>query len=126
MQHLDRLAVLVDVRTQAEWSYVGVPDLSALSRQPLLIEWQSFPSGAVNPAFGEELAGLLGPDRRDVPVLFICRSGARSKAAAIALTGQGFTRCYNISSGFEGDLDSQRHRGSRNGWKAAGLPWAQS
>lgn len=121
-------AQLVDVRTLAEWSFVGLPDLSSLGRRVHCIEWQSFPEGAVNPAFAGEAAKAVtaaGADK-DTPVLMLCRSGARSRAAAMALTAQGFTRVYNIASGFEGEPDQMRHRGQRNGWKADGLPWTQS
>jgi rhodanese-related sulfurtransferase len=58
--------------------------------------------------------------------MLLCRSGARSRAAAIALTGAGFAQAFNIGDGFEGDVDPQGHRGNRNGWKAANLPWRQS
>jgi len=121
-------AQLVDVRTLAEWSFVGLPDLSQLRRQVHCIEWQSFPEGAVNPGFAAEAAAAVtgaGADK-DSPVLMLCRSGARSRAAAMALTAQGFTRAYNVAGGFEGDCDGQRHRGLTNGWKAAGLAWRQS
>lgn len=118
-------AVLVDVRTRAEWSYVGLADLSAIGKEPLLAEWQSFPAMNVNPNFAAEVADALGEVPRGTPILFLCRSGARSRAAAIALTAKGFARSYNIAGGFEGDLDEARHRGGRGGWKAAGLPWAQ-
>lgn len=116
-------AVLVDVRTRAEWSFVGVADLSAISKQPTLAEWQSFPTMNVNAEFVTEVKAAV--DDEAAPVLFLCRSGARSRAAAVALTGQGFSRAYNIAGGFEGDLDDARHRGQRTGWKAAGLPWVQ-
>ncbi len=121
-------AQLVDVRTTAEWSFVGLPDTSALHREVHCIEWQNFPSMAVNPEFVAQTTEAL---RRagatpDAPVLFLCRSGARSRAAAIAMTRAGFARAYNIAGGFEGDMDDERHRGRRNGWKAAGLPWRQS
>ena len=121
-------AQLVDVRTRAEWAYVGLPDLSALGREVRCVEWQSFPDMAVNPQFAALVAQQLkqlGADE-DTPVLFICRSGARSRSAAIALTAAGFHRAYNVAGGFEGDLDEHRHRGRRNGWKAEGLPWRQS
>lgn len=122
----DPRAVLVDVRTRAEWSFVGVPDLSGAGKEPVLLEWQQFPSMAQNAGFAADLAAALGADRRDAPVFFLCRSGARSKAAAIAMSQAGFTRCFNVVGGFEGDLDGGRHRGGRNGWKAADLPWVQS
>ncbi|MBX3445710.1 MAG: rhodanese-like domain-containing protein [Parvibaculaceae bacterium] len=119
-------AVLVDVRTRAEWSFVGLPDLGAAGKEPVLMEWQQFPTMALNPGFAADLASALGNARKDAPVLFLCRSGARSRSAAIAMTGVGFGRCFNIVGGFEGDLDGTKHRGTQNGWKAAGLPWMQS
>ena len=119
----DASAVLVDVRTQAEWSYVGVPDLGSVSKRPMLIEWQRFPDGALNDQFAGQLeaAGL----DKDAPILFLCRSGARSASAAGLMTAHGYTKCYNIAEGFEGVPDSARHRGQVNGWKVAGLPWMQ-
>jgi rhodanese-related sulfurtransferase len=120
-------AQLVDVRTMAEWNFVGLPDLSQLGRQAHCVEWQSFPAMAVNPAFAAQAAAAVtaaGADK-DSPVLMLCRSGARSRAAAMALTAAGFARAYNIAFGFEGDPDGMGHRGQVNGWKADGLPWRQ-
>lgn len=119
-------AVLVDVRTRAEWSFVGLPDLASAGKEPVLMEWQLFPTMSLNPGFAADLSSALGQARKDAPVLFLCRSGARSRSAAIAMTGVGFSRCYNIAGGFEGDLDASKHRGAQNGWKAGGLPWVQS
>jgi rhodanese-related sulfurtransferase len=124
----DPSAQLVDVRTVAEWNFVGLPDLAPLARQVHCIEWQSFPAMNLNPAFAAEAAGAMtaAGAGRDTPVLLLCRSGGRSRAAAVALTAAGFTRAFNIAGGFEGDLDNGRHRGAVNGWKATGLPWRQS
>lgn len=121
-------AQLVDVRTVAEWSFVGLPDLSELGRQVHCVEWQSFPTMAANPDFAAQVAAAVtaAGAGKDTPVLMLCRSGARSRSAAMALTGLGFTRAYNVAGGFEGDCDGQRHRGLTNGWKADGLPWRQS
>lgn len=123
----DAKAILIDVRTRAEWSYVGVPDLSALGKKPVLIEWQSFPDSMVDPSFAEKLTALLTNDQvsKDTEIFFICRSGVRSKAAAQAMTKAGFTRCRNVKDGFEGPLDPSRHRGRTAGWKVSGLAWAQ-
>jgi rhodanese-related sulfurtransferase len=121
-------AQLIDVRTAAEWTYVGLPDLSALGREAHAIEWQTFPSGEINPDFAAiaaEQMKLAGAGT-DTPLLFLCRSGARSKAAAIAMTRAGFSHAYNVAGGFEGNLDGERHRGHVNGWKASGLPWRQN
>lgn len=120
----DPAAQLVDVRTMAEWNFVGLPDLSGLGRRTHCVEWQSFPTGAANPGFLAECTGLLSDTA--APVLLLCRSGARSRAAAIALTEAGFKQAFNIAGGFEGDRDGEGHRGNLDGWKAAGLPWRQS
>lgn len=121
-------AVLVDVRTKAEWNFVGVPDLSPIGRQPILLEWQSFPSSGADPAFAEKLEAELSARGApaDAPLLFLCRSGARSRAAAIAATLERRRECFNIADGFEGPRDGDGHRGTLAGWKAAKLPWSQS
>lgn len=116
-------AVLIDVRTDAEWKYVGVPDLSTLGKNPLLLSWKIFPEMEVNPNFAEQVSAAgVGQDHT---VVLICRSGQRSAAAAEALTAAGFRRCYNIAEGFEGDKDTSGHRGRTDGWKVRGLPWIQ-
>jgi rhodanese-related sulfurtransferase len=121
-------AQLIDVRTVAEWNFVGLPDLAPLGRKVHCVEWQQFPSMAPNPNFVSQASAALDAAgaAQQTPVLFLCRSGARSRAAAIALTEAGFGQAFNIAGGFEGDLDGARHRGAVNGWKAAGLPWKQS
>jgi len=118
----DPRAVLVDVRTHAEWSYVGLPDLRSLGRAVLRVEWQRYPDGAINDRFVDELAAA-GVER-DQPLYFLCRSGVRSLAAAEAATAAGWAESYNVSEGFEGPHDAQHHR-SVAGWKVAGLPWVQ-
>lgn len=120
--------VLVDVRTRAEWAFVGTPDLSPLGREPVMLEWQNYPDMAGNAGFVGDLSALLSSRGagKDVPVFFICRSGARSAGAAAAMTAAGYTQCFNVQGGFEGRLDVARHRGTVEGWKAAGLPWIQS
>ena len=124
----DPKAQLVDVRTMAEWNFVGLPDLSSLGRRVHCVEWQSFPSMAPNPDFVQATEGAVSSAgaAKDTPLLFLCRSGARSRAAAMAMTRAGYTKSFNIAGGFEGDLDAERHRGHSNGWKATRLPWKQS
>lgn len=117
-------AVLVDVRTQAEWNFVGTADLASIGKKSGHLEWQTFPSMQPNPDFVSALSG--GVADKDAPLLFLCRSGARSAAAAKAMTAAGYATCLNISDGFEGPLDAQSKRGSTGGWKASGLPWRQS
>ena len=121
-EHKD--AILIDCRTRAEWNYVGLPDLETLAKKPALIEWQVFPSMQPNPEFVTALSGALAD--KEAPLLFICRSGARSAAAAKAMTAAGYSTCLNVADGFEGPLDAQAKRGTAGGWKAAGLPWRQT
>jgi rhodanese-related sulfurtransferase len=118
----DADAVLVDVRTSAEWSYVGLPDLSQIGKRVIPLEWQRFPDGALNTGFVEQLreAGVAG----GAPIYFLCRSGVRSAAAAGVATAAGLGPAYNVSDGFEGPLDHDGHR-TVAGWKVAGLPWRQ-
>jgi rhodanese-related sulfurtransferase len=119
----DPEAVLVDVRTSAEWNFVGVPDLRPIGKTPVFVSWQDYPDMAINQDFPAALrAAGVRPDQR---VLLLCRSGQRSRAAAVALTADGFSQAYNVSDGFEGPLDDTGHRGVASGWKAAGLPWIQ-
>lgn len=110
-------ARLVDVRTQAEWDWVGqVPGA-------LKIEWNTYPAGQRNPQFASQLQALA--EEKNAPLLFICRSGARSHAAAIAAAELGYTAAMNVLEGFEGDKDSEGHRNRVNGWRYHGLPWKQ-
>jgi rhodanese-related sulfurtransferase len=120
----DKDAILIDCRTRAEWNYVGLPDLETLGKKPALIEWQVFPSMQPNSEFVAALSGALAD--KEAPLLFICRSGARSAAAAKAMTAAGYSTCLNVADGFEGPLDAQAKRGTAGGWKAAGLPWRQT
>ena len=116
-------AVLVDVRTQAEWVFVGLPDLTDAAARLVCMEWQRFPGMGVNPDFAKNIAEEIA---NTTPAIFtLCRSGARSIAAARALTQHGFSGCYNVVGGFEGDPDDFGHRGHMNGWKFDGLPWVQ-
>ena len=116
-------AQLVDVRTDAEWALVGVPDLAEAGKRPVMIPWQVYPTMQVNTAFIEHLkqAGFT-PEHR---IYFLCRSGARSLAAAEAAERAGFPHAYNVAHGFEGPVGPEGHRGAIAGWKAAGLPWRQ-
>jgi rhodanese-related sulfurtransferase len=112
-------AVLVDVRTEAEWRFVGVP--SGLEREPVLVSWLPVDPGRFLGELAE--AGIVpGTDRK---VVFLCRSGQRSVAAAETATAAGMAASYNVLEGFEGPLDGEGHRGG-SGWRAAGLPWRQS
>ncbi len=123
----DPASVLIDVRTRAEWTFVGLPDLSALGKRVVTVEWQTFPENSVDPAFSDRLKAALAGSGSDTTtnMYFICRSGGRSRMAAEAMEAVGFGHCHNVADGFEGPLDPNRHRGRLGGWKAAGLAWAQ-
>lgn len=123
----DARAVLIDVRTQAEWAFVGLPNLESIGKQALLAEWQAFPGNRVHTDFAERLAETLSSKGigKDDELLFLCRSGGRSMMAARAMAAIGYTRCRNVMGGFEGNLDPERHRGRLDGWKAKQLPWVQ-
>lgn len=124
----DKASILIDVRTTAEWSFVGVPDMSALGKDVFCIEWQTYPTMNVNEGFAATVSQAIKETgaSEETNLFFLCRSGVRSRSAAIAMTDAGFKAAHNVAGGFEGDLDAERHRGHANGWKAAGLPWRQS
>lgn len=110
-------AKLVDVRSRAELDWVGrIPGA-------VEIEWQSYPGMRPNTDF---LSYLSTQVDKESMVMFLCRSGGRSHQAAATAADSGYANCYNILEGFEGDKDASGHRGTRGGWKAAGLPWVQS
>ena len=115
-------AVLVDVRTRAEWALVGMPDLSALGKRVLPLEWVSL-DGRPNHAFVEQLAAAGVP--ADAPVAFLCRSAHRSVDAAEAAAAAGYARAVNVLDGFEGPVGPDGHRDVA-GWKVDGLPWRQT
>jgi rhodanese-related sulfurtransferase len=110
-------AAIVDVRTRAERDWVGrVPDA-------IEIEWATYPGMQPNPDFLKTLQHAVTSDSL---LMFLCRSGARSTAAAEAASAAGYPSCYNILEGFEGDKDANGQRNKINGWRHAGLPWSQS
>jgi len=115
---LDSRTKLVDVRTDAERAWVGQVTLPA--SQHVAIEWTRWPGGAVNCAFVDQLCDVAAKD--DV-LLFLCRSGVRSRHAATMATQQGFRNAFDILEGFEGDKDGAGHRKQLAGWCKAGLPW---
>lgn len=125
----DSSAILVDVRTIAEWDYIGMPVLEPLGKEVIKVEWMEFPEMTRNEHFAAELlAQFEGGDPSSI--YFICRSGVRSLYAArcilAALVGTGRSiECVNVTGGFEGDHDENKHRGNINGWKVSGLPWRQ-
>lgn len=123
----DERAQLIDVRTRAEWAFVGAP-LQVGAHAPVFCEWQAWPDMQIAPRFVDNLVAELEARgvARDAPLLFLCRSGARSRAAAQAMVAAGWRRCVNISDGFQGPPDGEGHRSRLTGWQASGLPWRQN
>ncbi len=117
-------AYLVDVRSKAEWAFVGTPDVQQAKRRIVFVEWQLFPNMVANENFTSAFSTAI-PDR-DAPIFFLCRSGVRSQAAAQCMTQAGYVNCFNVAGGFEGDGDEHGQRGHVNGWKKEGCPWRQS
>ncbi|MEQ8654163.1 MAG: rhodanese-like domain-containing protein [Kiloniellales bacterium] len=116
-------ATLIDVRSEAEWAFVGIPDLTSIAKEPLLLAWQHFPGMQVNQQFVQNLQAKVAD--KEAPLYFLCRSGGRSQSAAAMATAAGYRECYNVAEGFEGGHDQAGHRGRINGWKARDLPWRQ-
>jgi rhodanese-related sulfurtransferase len=111
-------ARLVDVRTNAERDWVGRPAVP--EAQHAAVQWNLYPGGVPNAAFGTELAQVA---ERDDVLLFLCRSGVRSRHAARVATEMGYPNAFDILEGFEGERDEQGHRKTVGGWCKAGLPW---
>ncbi len=122
-------SVLVDVRTYEEFNFVGIVDAADFQNRIILLPWQLMPAMDYNHNFSnsleEQLAKLFAQNSKDAQILFLCRSGARSNQAAAHAVSLGYSNCFNIVNGFEGDPDASGHRGKTNGWKANSLPWRQ-
>lgn len=116
-------AKLIDVRTEPEWTYVGVPALDAIGKSIIRNAWQLFPEMNVNSDFVNSLRATA---RDDDVLIFICRSGGRSLLAANSAKTEGFLASYSVSGGFEGPTDADGHRGTVAGWRHEGLPWRQT
>lgn len=114
----DPAVKLVDVRTDAERDWVG--RVAVPESQHAAVQWATYPGGAPNPAFSQQLASVAG--KHEV-VLFLCRSGVRSRHAARVATEMGYANAFDILEGFEGDRDANGHRKTVGGWCKAGLPW---
>ena len=123
-------SILVDVRTFEEFKFVGIVDSAEFFDRMTLIPWQIFPEMELNPEFAdrleESLKKIFGNAIEEVNIIFLCRTGGRSNAAANHALNLGYKNCFNLISGFEGDLNQYSQRGKINGWKAENLPWRQN
>lgn len=120
----DKDSVLIDVRTIAEWMFVGNVDMSSVNKTPIFVSWRVFPEMNINDNFVQQVLAQKNIDK-ETNIFFLCKIGGRSAEAAAKMTQEGFVNCYNILGGFEGDLDENNHRGTINGWKINNLPWEQ-
>lgn len=116
--HTDSSVKLVDVRTNAERDWIGRVSLPL--DQHLAVQWNLYPGGTHNPDFLDELSKVA--DKESV-LLFLCRSGVRSRHASTLATENGYLHCFDILEGFEGDKDADGHRKTVGGWCKAQLPW---
>lgn len=124
----DPNSLLIDVRTGEEFAFVGVVNANEISNRLALISWKILPDMSENPNFANDLeksTKTVSQNKDDLKLYFLCKSGARSKEAAIYCQNIGYKNCYNVANGFEGDLDENSRRGNINGWKASNLPWRQ-
>ncbi len=125
MMHDEANVVFVDVRSEMEFLFIGHPVGS------VNIPWIEEPDWEINPHFVRDirkliLGGVICSDESQcAPVVLICRSGKRSAEAGQVLVDAGFSRVYNVSTGFEGDLDENHQRSTLGGWRFDGLPWEQ-
>ncbi len=126
----DDNSILVDVRTHEEFDSIGIANSEEFSNRMILLPWQLMPEMEINEDFTEileeEIEKLFGDDAKDVKIIFMCRSGARSYQAANQVLDAGYQNCFNLTSGFEGDFNEASERGKVNGWKAEALPWGQN
>ncbi len=120
----DTTAQLIDVRTNPEWTFAGLPNLDSLGKKTETLSWKFYPNFDLNPDFIARLEQLH--PNKSAPLYFLCKTGGRSADAAIAATQAGYARAYNVAGGFEGDMNNNRQRGTTSGWKSAGLPWLQA
>ena len=114
---------LIDIRTKPEWEFIGVPDLSSLNKKTIFISWHMYPEMKINSLFENQITE--SNIKKNDKLFLICRSGNRSSDAAEFLTSCGFTNCFNVKDGFEGEIGPNHQRSTINGWKYYKLPWKQ-
>ena len=114
---------LIDIRTKPEWEFIGVPDLSSLNKKTIFISWHMYPEMKINSLFENQITE--SNIKKNDNLFLICRSGSRSSDAAEFLTSHGFTNCFNVKDGFEGEIGPNHQRSTINGWKYCKLPWKQ-
>ncbi|HBE92324.1 MAG TPA: sulfurtransferase [Gammaproteobacteria bacterium] len=121
----DPRALLVDIRSSMEFLFVGHP------KGAVHVAWIDEPDWMVNPNFSTEIRKLIlggvvhAGEISSAPIMLICRSGKRTLDAGNQLIEDGLTNIYNVTQGFEGDLDDNHHRSTQGGWRHADLPWEQ-
>ena len=137
----DNNSFLVDVRTPEEVNFVGFVEPNSINNRLIFLPWQTLPHMNLNADFGEKLEESIMAKSQvnsklphfkpslnliECKIIFICRSGSRSKQDANYSLNLGYKNCYNLAFGFEGELNNENQRGKINGWKASNLKWIQS
>lgn len=115
----DTNIMLVDVRTNAERDWVGRVIIN--DAQHHAVQWMLYPESIPNPDFMAQLSALISD--KDTIILFLCRSGVRSCYGAKLATEHGYTQCFDILEGFEGNKDAHGHRKTVGGWCHSNLAW---
>lgn len=123
MLSTNKTAELIDVRTQEEWKFTGIPNLKPIKKTAILLSWQEYPDMKTNRNFISTINNIFM--NKNTPILLLCRSGYRSHQAALSIFAEGYSNCYNIIDGFEGKIDHNSHRNCTEGWKYEDLPWLQ-
>ncbi len=105
--------VLLDVRTENEWTTLGKPNAEDLNSKTYFVtvshdlsNWQ-----VPDPNFVENVKKNISKDKT---ILVMCAAGGRSMIAANLLEAEGYS-ALNISDGYSGN-------GQDPGWKSSGLP----
>jgi len=107
---------IIDVRTGAEYEFVGHPDLpNGVPNIPL----KFYPGWETNTNFVKDVEARYS---KDATLIMLCRSGGRAKAAAKLLLYAGFKKVLYMTDSFEGSNDEKGHR-TVDGWKVNGLPY---
>jgi rhodanese-related sulfurtransferase len=112
---------ILDVRTRAEYEFVGHPDVPGGAANIPLIFYSASP-GEPWKRNNNFVSDVLKRYEKSLAIIIICRSGPRAKAAARLLTEAGFGSVYYMTDSFEGPKDENGHR-TIGGWKTNGLPY---
>jgi rhodanese-related sulfurtransferase len=104
-------SILLDVRTEEEWSSDGKPNGEVIGLKTYFLTIK-FSDGSFNQNFTSDFNKLN--IENDYEILTMCMGGMRSQVAADILVKENYI-CSNISDGFLGNNKNA-------GWKKNGYP----